>query len=310
MHPDPILDPFHSGEREAQERAGFRVPSAPIRDALTPQHREFYPLLPFLLVAATDAEGAPSAGVLTGPPGFVSSPDPRLLRVRPQQGAWDGWPERPGLGSPVGALGIDLATRRRNRVNGVVVATEGGGFDLAVEQSFGNCPQYIQGRLVEAAAPAAAPREALVGLDAEARRVLADADTLFVASSSEPGPEGSLDVSHRGGPAGFVRIDGDRLRIPDYSGNRYFNTLGNFLLNPRAGVLVVDFATGDALHLTGSVTVDWEPPGDLPGAQRSWTLRVERGWRRRAAIPLRWGFRDLSPATQRIARMGPDAGSL
>ncbi|MGF7176395.1 pyridoxamine 5'-phosphate oxidase family protein [Azospirillum doebereinerae] len=308
MTSDPILDPFHSGEREAQARAGFRVPSAPIRDELTPQHRDFYPLLPFLLVAAADAQGAPSAGVLTGPPGFVSSPDPRLLRVRPKHGAWDA---RPGLGAPVGALGIDLATRRRNRVNGVVVATEGGGFDLAVEQSFGNCPQYIQGRLVEddgnGAALVAAPRETLGGLDAEARRVLADADTLFVASSSGPGPEGGFDVSHRGGPAGFVRIDGDRLRIPDYSGNRYFNTLGNFLLNPQAGLLVVDFATGDALHLTGSVTVDWERPDDLPGAQRSWTLRVERGWRQRAAIPLRWSFRDLSPATRRIAEMGRDA---
>ncbi|MBP2232767.1 putative pyridoxine 5'-phosphate oxidase superfamily flavin-nucleotide-binding protein [Azospirillum agricola] len=300
MHPDPLDDPFHPGEREAQARAGFRVPSAPIRDVLIPQHRDFYPLLPFLLVAAADAQGAPSAGILTGPPGFVTSPDPRILRIRPEHGAWDGWPGGPAPGAAVGALGIDLATRRRNRVNGTVIAADGGGFDLMVEQSFGNCPQYIQGRLVETAAPVAAPREPLGGLDADARRAIAEADTVFVASSSTPGVEGGFDVSHRGGPAGFIRIDGDRLTVPDYSGNRYFNTLGNFLVNPQAGLLIVDFATGDALHLTGRVGIDWEPPGDLPGAQRSWSLTVERGWRQRAAIPLRWSFRDQSPATLRI----------
>ncbi len=301
MDQDPIIDPFHTGEREAQARAGFRVPSAPIRDALTAQHRDFYPLLPALLVATPDAAGAPSAGMLTGAPGFVSSPDPRLLRVRPNHAAWD-VELRPG--APVGILGIDLATRRRNRASGLAVAVAGHGFDLAIEQSYGNCPQYIQGRLVETdAATTATARTALSGLDDDARRMIAGADTFFVASSSEAGTDGAPDVSHRGGPTGFVRVAGDRLRIPDYSGNRYFNTLGNFLLNPQAGLLFLDFTTGDALHLTGTVSVDWEAPGDLPGAQRSWTLRVERGWRQPAAIPLRWSFRDLSPATQRIAGM-------
>ncbi|RJF77207.1 hypothetical protein D3877_25605 [Azospirillum cavernae] len=302
MDQDPIIDPFHAGEREAQARAGFRVPSAPIRDALTAQHRDFYPLLPALLVATPDAAGAPSAGMLTGTPGFVSSPDPRLLRVRPNHAAWD-VELRPG--APIGILGIDLTTRRRNRASGLAVAVAGHGFDLAIEQSFGNCPQYIQGRLVETDdATTATARTALSGLDDDARRMIAGADTVFVASSSEAGPDGAPDVSHRGGPTGFVRIESDRLRIPDYSGNRYFNTLGNFLLNPQAGLLFLDFTTGDALHLTGTVSVDWEAPGDLPGAQRSWTLRVERGWRQPAAIPLRWSFRDLSPATQRIAGMG------
>lgn len=302
MDHDPISDPFHAGEKEAQARAGFHVPFAPIRDTLTAQHRDFFPRLPFLLAAAPDEQGAPSAGVLTGTPGFVSSPDPRLLRVRPGHAAWD-VQLRPG--APVGILGIDLATRRRNRASGLAIRVEGHGFDLAIEQSFGNCPQYIQGRLVETdTAGTATVRATLDALDDDARRMIAGADTFFVASSSEAGPEGAPDISHRGGPPGFVRIEGDRLRIPDYSGNRYFNTLGNFLLNPWAGLLFLDFATGNALHLTGTVSVDWEPPNDLPGAQRSWTLRVERGWRQPAAIPLRWSFRDLSPATQRIAGAG------
>lgn len=286
---DRIPDPFHPGEREAQARAGFRVPSAPIRDRLIPQHRGFYPLLPWLLVAARDEAGDPSAGVLTGAPGFVAAPDPRTLWVRPDVGAWQPWPAGPAVGDPVAALGIDLGTRRRNRVNGRVAARDGQAFAMRVEESFGNCPQYIHVRRVEAAPTSpAGTAEALSGLDGEARRLIGAADTAFVASASSAGKDARLDVSHRGGPAGFIRLDGDRLIVPDYAGNRYFNTLGNMLLNPRAGLLLVDVASGDVLHLSGAVGIDWAPAPTIPNAQRSWSLHVERGWRRKAAIPLRW----------------------
>ncbi|HYF86767.1 pyridoxamine 5'-phosphate oxidase family protein [Azospirillum sp.] len=289
MDQDRIPDPFHPGEREAQARAGFRVPSAPIRDRLIPQHQDFYPLLPWLLVAARDEAGDPAAGVLTGAPGFVAAADPRTLWVRPDHGAWQPWPTGPAVGDPVAALGIDLGTRRRNRVNGRVAARDGVAFAIAVEESFGNCPQYIHVRRAEAVPPSPAGAvEALVGLDGEARRLIGTADTAFVASASSAGHDGRLDMSHRGGPAGFIRIDGDRLIIPDYAGNRYFNTLGNMLLNPRAGLLLVEAASGDVLHLTGAVGIDWHPDPALPNAQRSWSLHVERGWRRKAAIPLRW----------------------
>lgn len=289
MEQDRIPDPFHPGERAAQARAGFRVPSAPIRDRLIPQHREFYPLLPWLLVATRDEAGDPAAGVLTGVPGFVAASDPRTLWVRPDHGAWLPWPAGPAVGEPVAALGIDLGTRRRNRVNGRVVARDGVAFAIGVEESFGNCPQYIHVRRVEAAPPASPGAiEMLTGLDEEARRLIGMADTAFVASASSPGGDARLDVSHRGGPAGFIRVDGDRLIVPDYAGNRYFNTLGNMLLNPRAGLLLVDVARGDVLHLTGAVGIDWEPDPELPNAQRSWSLHVEHGWRRTAAIPLRW----------------------
>ncbi|AWB07752.1 hypothetical protein A6A40_19470 (plasmid) [Azospirillum humicireducens] len=289
MDQDRIPEPFHSGEREAQARAGFRVPSAPIRDRLPPQHQEFYPLLPWLLVAARDGAGDPSAGVLTGAPGFVAPADPRTLWVRPDHGAWQPWPAGPAVGEPVAALGIDLGTRRRNRVNGRVTARDGVAFAIGVEESFGNCPQYIRVRRAEAVSPSSAEAvDALAGLDGEARRLIGAADTAFVASASSAAGDARLDVSHRGGPAGFIRLDGDRLIVPDYAGNRYFNTLGNMVLNPRAGLLLVDVGSGDVLHLSGSVSIDWEPDPALPNAQRSWSLHVERGWRRKAAIPLRW----------------------
>jgi hypothetical protein len=38
-----------------------------------------------------------------------------------------------------------------------------------------------------------------------------------------------VDVSHRGGRPGFVRVDaaGESLRLPDYQGNQFYMTLGN-----------------------------------------------------------------------------------
>ena len=91
------------------------------------------------------------------------------------------------------------------------------------------------------------------GLDDAARALIAAADTFFVASRSRPevGSGGGLDMSHRGGRPGFVGVHGDTLAIPDFRGNRFFNTLGNLLGDPRAGLLFVDFASGDLLQLQG-----------------------------------------------------------
>jgi predicted pyridoxine 5'-phosphate oxidase superfamily flavin-nucleotide-binding protein len=200
----------------------------------------------------------------------------------------------------VGILGIDLATRRRNRANGRVVRGDREGLDVVVEQSFGNCAKYIQRREIMPdglpVAVAAAPKE-LAAVDAEARRLIAGSDTFFVASSAE----GAVDVSHRGGRPGFVHVDGEVLTIPDFSGNRYFNTFGNFLISPRAGLLFIDFTTGDLLHLSGKVEIVWESDEvrQFTGAERLWHVRVSHGWRRRGALGLRWALRGYAPTTER-----------
>jgi uncharacterized protein len=303
----PPPSPFHEGEREAQARAGVRLAGAPIRDHMPEQHRSFFALLPDLVVATTDDRGWPVATMLTGEPGFVSSPDPCTLRIALAPDPGD--PARPHLvvGAPVGALGIDLATRRRNRANGRVAAAGPDGIAIAVEQSFGNCPQYIQARDLTGAETAErhepGPTEILDGLDADARALVAGADTFFVASTSgaTAGRAGGMDVSHRGGRPGFVRIDGETLVVPDFRGNRYFNTLGNFLLEPRAALLFVDFASGDLLHLTAEVTVSWDMDREAApvGAERLWRARIADGWRRRHALPLSWSFREMAPTTAR-----------
>jgi predicted pyridoxine 5'-phosphate oxidase superfamily flavin-nucleotide-binding protein len=291
-----IESPFHPGELEAQALAGGGSRGAAIRDFMPEQHRRFFAALPFAVVATTGAatgagsDRGPIATLWTGAPGFIQSPDPQTLRI-----AVDLDPQDPASrafvpGGSFGLLGIELATRRRNRANGVIASADPQGLVIAIRQSFGNCPQYIHPRDVAAAGRGMAAAEAFTGLDREAAAAIARADTFFVASAARSEERsGGVDVSHRGGPPGFVRVDGSVLTIPDYPGNRYFNTLGNLVSEPRAALVFVDFVRGDLLQLQGTTEIQWDGPEvrALEGAERLWRFRVERGWLRRDALALR-----------------------
>ena len=107
-------------------------------------------------------------------------------------------------------------------------------------------------------------------------------------------------MSHRGGRPGFVGVHGNTLAIPDFRGNRFYNTLGNLLGEPRAGLLFIDFPSGDLLQLQGRAEIDWAPGNSGPeGAERLWRVRIDRGWRRRGAFPFAWTFGDYAPTTLR-----------
>ena len=295
-----MTSPFHDGETEAQRRAGYRLADAPIRPTMPEQHRDFFAAQPWLAAATVGSDGRPLATILTGRPGFIASPDPATLRIAALPAAADPFRAAMAEGGAIGVLGLDLATRRRNRVNGRIATLDAHGFSVVVEQSFGNCPKYIQARdLIESGRPSPppAPLERLNSLDDEARRLIAASDTAFVASASGPDvtAHGGADISHRGGKPGFVTVAADRLIVPDLKGNRYFNTLGNFVSHPWAALLFVDFVTGDLLHLSGAVTIDWSSGPRTGGAERSWQMEVEAGGRPPAALALRWRFRDWSP---------------
>jgi ferredoxin-NADP reductase/predicted pyridoxine 5'-phosphate oxidase superfamily flavin-nucleotide-binding protein len=288
--------PFHAGELEAQQRAEVGDVSAWaggfIRDYMPEQHRAFFTSLPFLVIAGGDEAGRPWVTILEGPAGFVASPDPRTLTVAatldPQE------PLSPTLasGTEIGMLGMELATRRRNRLNGVF-RPEGGSFAIDVCQSFGNCPQYIQERewhRVGTGSKAVARVSDRLD-DGQAARVAA-ADTLFIGSGYQAG--GGYDASHRGGEPGFVQVTEDgTLRIPDYAGNNYFNTIGNLIRDPRVGLLFVDFETGGLLQVTGRSQIDWAPADSKdPKALRMIDVAVEQVIDRPGALALRWCRKD------------------
>ncbi|HEY1385186.1 MAG TPA: pyridoxamine 5'-phosphate oxidase family protein [Dongiaceae bacterium] len=296
--------PWHAGEVAIQRSAGVAEKMAargqPIRDHLIQQHRDFYPLLPFILVGAVDESGDAWATMLTGKPGFLHAPDPSRLRISATRDPDD--PADAGMndGDAVGLLGIELHTRRRNRLNGLVRRKDESTFDVTVDQSYGNCPQYIQLRqfrfVRSPAEPAGEPPQILDQLDERARAMIAEADTFFVASYVDRDDAGrQVDVSHRGGKPGFVRIgENDVLTIPDFAGNLYFNTLGNLRTNPKGGLLFADFETGDLLQLSGDAEIILESPeiAAFQGAERLWKFRPHRIVYRPGALPLRWSFRD------------------
>lgn len=288
--------PFHAGEHRVQERLGVRAIEEWARQVVRPylpeQHREFYASLPFLVTAGRDARERPWATLLTGRPGFATSPDPRSLVLAAEPGPGDALAGAFAEGADIGFLGIELASRRRNRVNGRVATRGPGRIACAVGQTFGNCPQYIHERAwrwtddVPAGTATRAPT-----LTAAQRAWIAGADTFFIATGhrdSGEHPAFGMDASHRGGEPGFVTVvDDGHLTIPDYPGNNHYNTIGNLELDPRAGLLFVSFATGSLLQLTGRVTVDWSPDA-AAHAERVLRFEIEEIVEQPMVLPLRW----------------------
>ncbi len=297
--------PWHVGEIALQTRIGVADRMAVlgrrvVRDFMPDQHRSFYAQLPYLVAGSVDSAGDVWATLLTGAPGFAESPDPRTLTVAGRRDPND--PADVGMndGDAVGLLGIELHSRRRNRVNGRIRRDSDLGFSVGVEHAFGNCPQYIQLRSWEPGSVATQKGEVQRSdrIDAAAAAMIARADTFFVASYVDGESGRQVDVSHRGGKPGFVRIDADGgLTIPDFAGNLHFNTLGNFHSNPRAGLAFVDFETGDMLHLTGYVELDFDSAeiAAFQGAERLWRFEPRRVVLRTATLPIRWTYEAASP---------------
>ena len=293
--------PWHEGELAIQRSVGVveRMDGPGrnfVRKAMPEQHRAFFPMLPFVVLGAVDAKGDVWATVRAERPGFMASPEPEILEVGLPRDPAD--PADAGMddGDAIAMLGIQLETRRRNRLNGVIRRTDAKGFDVRVGQSFGNCPQYIQPRSAafvrDPDMPTATQPLHSGQLDDRALGMVEGADTFFVASYVDrANGERQVDVSHRGGNAGFVRVGADGvLTIPDFAGNRFFNTLGNILVNSKAGLVFVDFETGDMLQMTGNAEVLLDSPdiATFQGAERLWRFTPEKIVLRPDALPLRW----------------------
>lgn len=298
FHPDV----FHVGERQAQALAGFELQSAPIRSAMPEQHRLFFAGLPYLLASTIDDHGWPLATLFTGPSGFIRSPDDTHLRINAPRRQDDPALAAMLSGKEIGILGIDFSNRRRNRANGRIGRMDKNRIEIVIDQSFGNCPKYIQIRELQpvSSIDPLPIREDLPQLDEDARALIRRADTFFIASHAHSNqPQGGADVSHRGGQPGFVKIDGNRLWIPDFAGNKFMNTLGNLLAQPRAALLFPDFDNGDILHLQGTTEIVWQPDAinGPAGAERYWCVDITRVWRFRQALPWRGRHVQYSPAT-------------
>jgi predicted pyridoxine 5'-phosphate oxidase superfamily flavin-nucleotide-binding protein len=269
---------FHAGEIAVQRRAGVRAAADRLVGMLDePELRSgfarFLDQRTFAALSARDRSGRLWIEALTGPPGFLEVAGRATLQVHASPAPpLDALP----TGQPVGLLAVEFARRRRVRLNGTLATAGPEGLSIVVDEAYGNCPQYIQQRLLE---PAAVPSDAGVRRSDEMSAADMDlvrrSDTFLLGTTHA---DRGNDASHRGGRPGFVRVeDAGHLWWPDYPGNNMFNSLGNLAEDPTAALLFVDFGTGAMLHLSGRAETQWavSGSGDDGGTGRRVRFTVE-----------------------------------
>jgi predicted pyridoxine 5'-phosphate oxidase superfamily flavin-nucleotide-binding protein len=248
-----------------------------------------------VVIGAAAPDGGIWAGPLAGPPGFVTALDERTVTATRSAAPGDPLADVFETEQEMGMLAIEPASRRRMRINGRARQV-GDRLVVRTEQVYANCPKYIQARDVATGAPGAAGNvRGSDRLAPDQQAWISTADTFFVATQA---PNLGADTSHRGGHPGFVTvIDERRLTWPDYIGNSMYMTLGNLELDPRAGLLFLDWERGRTLQLTGRASVDWDTgrAARVPGAQRIVDFAVDRVVQIDSAVPLRWTPPEYSP---------------
>lgn len=302
-----IENPYHEGELQVQARVGVLDEGAQnsrvIQDSIIKGALRFINQLPMAVFGSLDQDDHVWASVFIGTPGFMRAEDDRTITFdltsmmpNPNDPFW----ENIQTNSRVGMLAIELASRRRLRINGTITRMSDTVLQLHVEESYPNCPKYIQRRHLTTPQTGfdLAPFSSEQGeeLSLNQHTIITNADTFFVASVHS---ERGVDASHRGGNPGFVKIIDDRtLRIPDYIGNSLFNTLGNFTANPQAGLIFLDFEFGRTLQVIGRPEILYDVEDLLDetgGTKRYWLLHIDRWLKISHAPQLSWEFLDASP---------------
>lgn len=272
---------FHEGEVAIQRRAGVEALAKRLENMLDAHGlsvgaAQFLSAQRFAAMSGRDRDGVLWISPLSGQPGFLRGADDVVqITAVPREG--DPLRGAP-IGQQIGLIAIDFAARRRLRVNGVLVDADEAGMRIHVDQAYGNCPKYIHRRDVNVPAIATGSDKSwrTTFLSETAQAMIEASDTLFLGTTH---PTRGSDASHRGGPAGFVRVEGPgRLWWPDYPGNNMFNSFGNLAIDDEAALLFVDFATGADLQLSGTAQVEWTSPGadgDDGGVGRRVAFSVE-----------------------------------
>ncbi|KAK6346582.1 hypothetical protein TWF696_006704 [Orbilia brochopaga] len=279
---------FHLGEQNIQHLLHVPKQDNPTAPYLPSGVSRYVASCPLIAIGTTSPSGEPWASLLAGPPGFAQGVGTGLLAMQASIPVGDpiyenlrgeGWGDvangqARGEGMVAG-LAMNLERRQRVKLFGRskrgmrrVERTELG-MVVNITQTLGNCPKYMNARhldLVPVEVPVNISESFQVpaSLPQEALDLISRSDMFFVASRNG---FTDMDVNHRGGPPGFVRVlpsepsshdageEPTTLVWPEYSGNRLYQTLGNFQVTPLAGLTFPDFNTGDMLFLTGTVEI-------------------------------------------------------
>lgn len=309
------ISPFHKGESDIQTRAGAelaKVASNAVTSFMPMQHQTFFKMLSMIFVGAADQQQDVWASMLVGNPGFIQVNGAHEFTINAQFIEIDPLANSQKIDEKIdeeiGFLGFQFETRRRNRVSAKLTKVTNSAMSLKVKQCHGNCPKYIQRRQSKAITQVK-PHEAIAfnRFDEAISLFIHSVDSLFIASQYIDGDEGlnkGVDVSHRGGMPGFVRIPDEKtLLIPDYIGNNFFNTMGNILLNPKVGIQFLDYENGHRIMVTGTAEVIWAEDQKLPfdGVDRMIRFSLKHGYHLKNSLPFKWEFKSYSPFSQAYA---------
>ena len=236
---------YHAGQLEVQTEANTRKLAAQLAGWVGPVV-EFAMSADLILLAAQDDGGALAFTAVSGEPPLVELAGRGVLAL-PALGLADG-------SRQAGGLTIALERSQRARLNGRL-DIDGDETRFEALEAFTNCRKYIAPSVAvdDAMLIGPATREPVALDDAWLTEVIRRTETSFLASVS---PDGQPDVSHRGGPAGFLALDPAARTVSwsEYVGDGMFKSAGNVRSTGMTTLLVPDFATGDAVELRGIAT--------------------------------------------------------
>lgn len=300
--------PFHLGEVAVQQKAQVHESAKRngrmIKNTIMPGAITFVGQQQMVAVASMDEGQNLWCSLLFAEQGFVQVPDISLMSIDTNrllsvdnQLLWRNVDKH----SAVGLVALELASRRRLRVNGKMLPTTNGCYELIVEQAYPNCPKYITRRDLhceKVADSKVLPVQKGQMLTDEQKQLITQADSFFVATAQGTSSNDKLDASYRGGQPGFIVLDGDNLLIPDYQGNNMFNTLGNIECFGNAGLVFIDFDNNQLLQLSGSAQILWDMDDSSDktgGTKRFWRFSTERWLQVPLPDGITWQFGELSP---------------
>ena len=334
---------FHKGEQQMHKLLHVPDMDNPTSGMLTTQAMFMLQRAPLLAIGTLDSQDRPWTSLWGGHPGFTESLGGGIIGTRtivdgpndPVVQALVGGAEKgemiQGNQKMVSGLTIDLMTRKRVKLFGrmiagtvdeVVVEYENGTAPAdgapekqnqiqlitKIEQSLGNCPKYLNQYELRPALVTSKVISQGPALSPEAKALIAKADMFFLSSSVED----DMDTNHRGGPPGFVRVLSDsEIVYPEYSGNRLYQSLGNLLVNPKIGVALPDYETGDVLYITGTVDilVEGDAAALLPGSNLAVRIKIDEARLVQGGLPFR-GVRKVPSPYNPLVRTLATEGNI
>ncbi|GAB7337966.1 hypothetical protein MBLNU457_4345t1 [Dothideomycetes sp. NU457] len=329
--------PWHEGEQMMHSK--LRVPDQdnPTVPRLSAQATNMLQRAPLLAIGTVDAENRPWTTIWGGETGFAQSLGNSIIGVRtPVAARFDPVVEimvgkeakgeivkEVGEGRMMSALSIDLMSRKRVKLSGRMIAgalsmkkddesdegREGQSqsevqLALKIEQSLGNCPKYLNKKEITPASTNPTIVSESTRLCPEAVSLLAKSDIFFMSTSHN---QDDMDTNHRGGAPGFVRNlsnteDSTTLVYPEYSGNRLYQSLGNLMTDPLAGLCFPDFETGDCLYVTGTaeILIGKDAASVLPKSNLAVKITLTAARYVSQVLPFRGTASDMSPYNPRV----------